>query len=151
MNRAIDDWLNLAEEEAENQGVKLEKNPFTSKATFLVEGEKVAGRVRTSIAQERDHSRIWLQYDHERSFMRNAHPNSRIVTVVLDLIDSNTFSFEKNNFIVVNAQDRERLPGGSEYPDKFYFYIDENGEYYYNYNNNRHYLPTNSWDAVFKK
>jgi hypothetical protein len=151
MDRAIHDWLDLAEEEAERRGLAFDRRPLTSKATFLIGDEIVVGKVRTSIAEERDHDRIWLEYDHERSFMERAHQDSRIITVALDITDPDDFSIDEDDFIIVSASEREKLPGGSKLPDKFYFYIGDRKEYYYNQNSIKKPLPTNSWDAVFKE
>ena len=151
MSGAIHDWLDLAEQEAKRRGHEFNRRPLTSKATFLIEDLNVAGKVRRSIRKNRGHDRIWLNYDHERTFIEKAHFNSRIITVALDIFDANQFSPDTDDFIIVCAEDREKLPGGEELEHKFYSYIGDNGDHYYNHNNNKKYLPKNSWNAVFQR
>ena len=142
----VADWLSLAESEAQKRCLNFKRNPVTSKSTFLVENESIAGKIRTSEEPERNHPRIWHQYDDE-PFMKRAHPDARVITVALDLADPvETFDSETDYFIVVDDSDRPHLPGSEEKP---YFYIENRGDYYYNGTNSRVSLPANSWDAVF--
>lgn len=141
----ISDWLDLAEAEAKTREMKFEKNPLTSKATFLINGDEIGGKVRTSKATDRNHPRIWHEYDDE-PFLTRTHPN--VITVALDLNDqTDTFTLSTDHFIVVGDSDRPHLPGSE---DKPYFYIEKQGKYYYNKYGQRKYLPTDSWDAVFQ-
>ncbi|WP_156105703.1 hypothetical protein [Halobellus rufus] len=141
----ISDWLDLAEAEAKDRGIEFERNPLTSKATFLINNGEIGGKVRTSEAPERNHPRIWHEYDDE-PFLTRTHPN--VITVALDLTDpTDTFSPSDDCFIVVRDNDRPHLPGNEEKP---YFYIEQKGEYYYNKQGQRKYLPTDSWDAIFR-
>ena len=151
MKGAVSDWLDLAEQEAKRRGHVFKREPLTSKATFLVEDLNIAGKNRTSLKQSRGKDVIWHNYDHERTFIKRAHSESRIITVALDIVDISEFSPDTDDFIIVSAEDREKLPGGEKLEHKFYFYIDDSGRYYYNHENNKKYLPTSSWDAVFHK
>lgn len=140
----IAEWLELAETEAKNRGIEFEKNPLTSKATFLINGGEIGGKVRVSEAPKRNHQRIWHEYDDE-PFLKRTH--STVVTVALDLSSpTDSFNLPDDHFIVVGDEDRPHLPGSEEKP---YFYIGDNNDYYYNKNGQREYLPTDSWDAVF--
>lgn len=142
----IADWLDLAEAEANERGIKFERNPLTSKATFLIDDGQIAGKVRKSEEPKRNHPRIWHEYDDE-PFLKRAHSN--VITIALDLTEpTDSFDITQDSFIVVDETERPHLPGNQEKP---YFYIEERGQYYYNKDNQRRYLPTNSWNAVFPR
>lgn len=143
---AVSDWLELAETEAESRGHVFERHPLTSKATFLVDGGTLAGKVRTSRAPDRDHPRLWHEYDAEQ-FVDRAHPT--VVTVLLDLVAPiDEFDPVRDSFVVVADTIRPDLPGGDG--NKHYVYIEDRGQYYYKDKGQRVFLPSDAWDAVFQ-
>lgn len=141
----IADWLDLLEKQAEQRGVECVREPLTSRATFILGDEEVAGKVRTSEEPNRNHPRIWHQYPDE-DMMEKAHSNATIITVILDLSEpTNAFQESSDDFIIVTLPDRSMFPGSADRP---YFYIQQRGSYYYNTENGERYLRTD-WDSVF--
>lgn len=99
-SQAVKDWLSYFEEISNAVGLSVDLTPSDIFHITAETSPLATGKVRLSVAADRNQDSIWQRYDRERERMAE-NPDEVTFAIQLDVQDRDEFNLEQDHFILL--------------------------------------------------